>query len=623
MVAALQSHSGRCGKTPSMSDLDDGFATLFFGLPIWAGSRMTNNLERRQSSRKRFENLLYVEVEPGNGGMVLNLSEQGFGFRAVKRVRQKQEVKFAFNLDEKRRVEGRGRLEWSDKEGRVAGVQFTDVSDEFRNEMREWMAKAVEYPMQSAGPGSSSSVPAPLTATNGHKTNGNNSPASESSSSTNGHDKAGHAAAAKSVRSITSVLSTVSFPLAPEMPADARPAETLNKRDNGGTWTSLPPAVGVERKLSPSLARVAAQAGLDSSTATAYKLEPVEQQDVEDPDLSGDFELAEDSDSSSEVASQTQEAAGQDREDPLVSLEDRTARALNEHAQALLQHFQHEEQRTLAAFREAAARVLRDSERQLFPIREAVQAQMKSLESAVASAGASVKVLDRYPSLLERAQQQALDRFQTQVQEILHAHVMELRRRSETVFEQFNAQANSAGLLPGRIKTSSGIIVTAVLVMLLIGLFVFRREAAGAFIWLGQQMVEPAPVSEPAKTTPGQATQPPVQDTKPSVQEPKPPVPEAKPAEEPKAAATAAESEATPKELAPHVQSVKSLWDEVAKSNVTAMLTLGNMYFTGHGVTKNCYQARRLFAAAARKGSLEGKQRLAELDRSTCPIVAP
>jgi len=37
---------------------------------------------------------------------------------------------------------------------------------------------------------------------------------------------------------------------------------------------------------------------------------------------------------------------------------------------------------------------------------------------------------------------------------------------------------------------------TAVLVMLLIGLFVFRREAAAGFIWLGQQMVEPAQSSE-------------------------------------------------------------------------------------------------------------------------------
>jgi PilZ domain len=583
---------------------------------------MTNNLERRQSPRKRFENLLYVEVEPGNGGMVLNLSEHGFGFRAVKRVRPKQEMKFAFNLDEKRRVEGQGRLEWSDKEGRVAGVQFTDVSDAFRSEMRDWMANAVEYPMQSAGPGPSRAVPAARTATNG-----NNSPAAESPPSTDGHDKAGHAAATKSVRSITAVPSTVAFPLAPET-AESVPSETSSRRATGGTWTSLPPAVGAERKPSPAGPRFAAQAASDYSTATAYKLRPADHQDVEDPDLSGDFELAEESLTSSEVTEQGDELAAPDHEDPLVSLEDRTARALNEHAQALLQHFQHEEQRTLAAFRESAARVLRDSERQLFPIREAAQAQMKSLESAVASAGASVKVLDRYPSLLERAQQQALDRFQTQVQEILHSHTMEMRRRSETILEQINTQANNAGLLPGRIKTSSGIIVTAVLVMLLIGLFVFRREASGAFIWLGQQMVEPAPVSEPAKTSSAPVTKAPVQDTKPPVTESAPAVPgakppaiETKPAEEPEA--TPAQSEAIPKEWAPRHQSVKSLWDDIAKGNVTAMLTLGNMYFTGHGVTKNCYQARRLFAAAARKGSLEGKQKLAELDRSTCPIVSP
>jgi hypothetical protein len=583
---------------------------------------MTNNLERRQSPRKRFENLLYVEVEPGNGGMVLNLSEQGFGFRAVKRVRPKAEVKFAFNLDEKRRVEGQGRLEWSDKEGRVAGVQFTDVSDEFLSEMRTWMANAVEYPMQSAGPGPSSSVPAALTATNGDNAAPSESSAhSDHSPSDNGHDRAAQPSAARSVRSITSVPFTVPFPLAAEMPAESVPSETSHKSGvGGGTWASLPPAVGAERIPSPPRPRMATQAP-DFSAATAYKLDPVDHQEVEDPDLSGDFELAEESNPSSELDTQADELTPQDHEEPLVSLEDRTARALNEHAQALLQHFQHEEQRTLATFREAAARVLRDSERQLFPIREAAQAQMKSLESAVASAGASVKVLDRYPSLLERAQQQALDRFQTQVQEILHAHVMELRRRSETVLAQINTQANSAGLLPGRIKTSSGIIVTAVLVMLLVGLFVFRREAAGAFIWLGQQMVEPAPVSEPGKTSPAPVTKPPVQDAKPQVQETKPPVAEAKPAEEPKVAA--AEPESTPMESAPRTQSVKALWDEVAKGNVTAELTLGNMYFTGHGVTKNCYQARRLFAAAARKGSLEGKQRLAELDRSTCPIVAP
>jgi PilZ domain len=625
MAAALHSSQWALWDCTVVECLTRRIHSLLLG----AGSRMTNNLERRQSPRKRFANLLYVEVEPGNGGMVLNLSEHGFGFRAVKRVRPKQEVKFAFNLDEKRRVGGSGRLEWSDKEGRVAGVQFTEVSEEFRSEMRNWMANGVEYPMQSAGPGPSSSVPA-MAITNGdHASASESSALSGQSPSTNGHDRGAQHAAAKSVRSITSVPSAVVFPQAPEMPVESVPSETSNKSGTGGgTWASLPPAVGAERRPGPPGPRLAAQTAPDISAATAYKLNPVDHQDqeVEDPDLSGDFELAEESSASPELATQADELSAQDHEDPLVSLEDRTARALNEHAQALLQHFQHEEQRTLATFREAAARVLRDSERQLFPIREAAQAQMKSLESAVASAGASVKVLDRYPSLLERAQQQALDRFQTQVQEILHAHVMELRRRSETVFEQLNAQTNSAGLLPGRIKTSSGIIVTVVLVMLLIGLFVFRREAAGAFIWLGHQMVEPAPVSEPAKTSPAPVTKPPVQDTKPPVQDTNPAVSEAKPADEPKAApadSEAAPKEAAPKAPAPRTQSVKSLWDQVAKGNVTAQLTLGNMYFTGHGVTKNCYQARRLFAAAARKGSLEGKQRLAELDRSTCPIVAP
>jgi hypothetical protein len=606
---------------------------LLLSLGLDRASRMTKNLERRQSPRKRFENLLYVEVEPGNGGMVLNLSEHGFGFRAVKRVRPKQEVTFAFNLDEKRRVGGSGRLEWSDKEGRVAGVQFTEVSEEFRSEMRNWMADAVEYPMHRGGSSPSSSVPVMATADGGHAcaSASESSALSDHSPSTNGHDRGAQPSAAKSVRSITSGPSAVVFPLAPEIPAESLPSETSTKSvAGGGTWASLPPAVGAERRPSPPGPRLAPQTAPDFLAATAYKLDPVDHQDqdVEDPDLSGDFELAEESNVSPELATRADELSAQDHEDPLVSLEDRTARALNEHAQALLQHFQHEEQRALATFREAAARVLRDSERQLFPIREAAQAQMKSLESAVASAGASVKVLDRYPSLLERAQQQALDRFQTQVQEILLAHVMELRRRSEAVFEQLNAQTNTTGLQPGRIKTSSGIIVTAVLVMLLIGLFVFRREAAGAFIWLGQQMVEPAPVSESAKSSPAPVTKAPVQDSKPPVADTKPPAPEAKlpveeakPADEPKAAP--ADVQATPKDPAGRLQTIKSLWDEVAKGNVTAMLTLGNMYFTGHGVTKNCYQARRLFAAAYRKGSLEGKQRLAELDRSTCPIVAP
>jgi len=131
--------------------------------------------------------------------------------------------------------------------------------------------------------------------------------------------------------------------------------------------------------------------------------------------------------------------------------------------------------------------------------------------------------------------------------------------------------------------------------MLLALIFTFRREAAGAFIWLGEQMVEPAAIS--ATATP-------------------PPVPETKPKEEPLPAP--AKALAAPQEVPTSPKDVRTLWNLVAKGDVAAELTLGTMYFTGHGVTKNCSQARRLFAAASRKGNEEAKEKLAQLDNGAC-----
>jgi hypothetical protein len=333
--------------------------------------------------------------------------------------------------------------------------------------------------------------------------------------------------------------------------------------------------------------------------STAHKLDP---RDVERSERGPTGQRESEEDPYAQMESSAERVVSSSvRENPVVAAEARTTEALNEHAQALLQHFQHEEQKMLTTFRESATRVLRESDRQLFPIREAVQAQLKSLESSVAAAGASAKVLDQYPALLERAQQQALERFQAQVQEVMRTHVMELRRRSEIALEEANLHAHYTDLLPGRIRTSSGIVITVILVLLLAGLFAFRSEVAGAFIWLGQRMVEPAPVSESANT----ATSP-VAETKPKEQ-PQPAPPEVVPAAKTVAPAPA-----------PSPKDVRTLWNQVATGDVSAELTLGTMYFTGHGVTKNCFQARRLFTAAAKKGSAEGKQKLAELENGGC-----
>jgi hypothetical protein len=555
---------------------------------------MAYNLERRQSPRKRFDHLLYVEVEPGNGGMVLNFSEHGFGFRAVKRVRPKEEVKFAFNLADQRRLEGRGRLEWADKDGRVAGLQYTDVSEEFRSEMRQWLTTSREC---AGKPSRHGMPPTPPTA------DASSPNLADRSLSSRRRDALSKVATTRSVRSISSVPSSPASLAAPDTSSQPFGAEDSDADDSVDLpWAAmLPPAVGVERKPTASIPR--SSQPNEFSAATAFKLASFDPASAEAHDIAEEPGPVEEADEPVELEQKRSFAAsvpaGGVPEHPVAALEARTASALNEHAQALLQHFQHEEQRLLATFRESAARVLRDSERQLFPIREAVQAQMKSLESSVASAAASAKVLDQYPSLLERAQQQALERFHAQVQEVLHMHVMELRRRSETVMEEINVRVRSSALLPRRIRTSSGIVVTGLIVMLLALLFTFRRETAGAFIWLGEQMVEPITVSEPAHTAAPAAT-----------------VTETKPKEE--ALATPTEALVAPKEVPQPPKSVRALWDLVAKGDVSAQLTLGTMYISGHGVTKNCSQARRLFAAAAKKGSDEAKQKLAELDKGAC-----
>jgi PilZ domain len=108
---------------------------------LWV-SFMTENPERRYSQRNRPKQLIYVDLEPDNGGMMRNVSEEGFSFRAVNPVRPNGNIRFAFAIDQTRRLEGMGELEWAEEDGKLGGLRFTDVSEEFRREIRRWLTKS-------------------------------------------------------------------------------------------------------------------------------------------------------------------------------------------------------------------------------------------------------------------------------------------------------------------------------------------------------------------------------------------------------------------------------------------------------------------------------------------------
>jgi hypothetical protein len=101
--------------------------------------------ERRKTSRKKPEQLVYVEFDRDNGGMMRDLSEGGIGFRAVGPVQPGQKVQFSFSFDAGKQLAGDAELIWTDAGGRAGGLRFLDAAEDVRSQIRARIARA-EYP---------------------------------------------------------------------------------------------------------------------------------------------------------------------------------------------------------------------------------------------------------------------------------------------------------------------------------------------------------------------------------------------------------------------------------------------------------------------------------------------
>ena len=91
-------------------------------------------------ARRTPDQLVYLELGSGNGGMLLSISEEGFRFRAVSPLHPNGLIPFAFSFDGAHRLAGVGEIEWLDEDGRSGGMRFADVSSEFRAVLDQWLA---------------------------------------------------------------------------------------------------------------------------------------------------------------------------------------------------------------------------------------------------------------------------------------------------------------------------------------------------------------------------------------------------------------------------------------------------------------------------------------------------
>ena len=93
--------------------------------------------ERRLSIRKTLNPLPYINLPGDNGGLVLDVSEQGLRFRATAPVEQKGPILFWFTAHSNL-IAGIAELAWTDETKKNGGLRFTQLPYNACEQIRKW-----------------------------------------------------------------------------------------------------------------------------------------------------------------------------------------------------------------------------------------------------------------------------------------------------------------------------------------------------------------------------------------------------------------------------------------------------------------------------------------------------
>jgi hypothetical protein len=130
----------------------------------------------------------------------------------------------------------------------------------------------------------------------------------------------------------------------------------------------------------------------------------------------------------------------------VVSAQERIAASLQEHSNRVLaqlhENLESEAARHAGGIQEAAARAAAEVEQKLWQLREAAQGETGQLDTAIAHADATIEQLDQFLPRVASLQQQALNEFQSQLDDVLTLHRNELHRRSESLYEELSTRVN-------------------------------------------------------------------------------------------------------------------------------------------------------------------------------------
>jgi hypothetical protein len=97
--------------------------------------------EARAQERRKLGPMAYVELGQDNGGILLNLGEGGFAVQSALAVQGTEFAELRFQIPQRRGWQkARGRIVWMSENKTVAGIQFLELSEAVRREIRNWIA---------------------------------------------------------------------------------------------------------------------------------------------------------------------------------------------------------------------------------------------------------------------------------------------------------------------------------------------------------------------------------------------------------------------------------------------------------------------------------------------------
>jgi hypothetical protein len=97
--------------------------------------------ERRLTPRTKLNQIAYVNLQPGNGGIMLDASAAGIGFQAAGRIDANAPMRFQSSAWSIHETEIFSELVWLDAAGKRGGLRFVDASAEVREAIRVWLGE--------------------------------------------------------------------------------------------------------------------------------------------------------------------------------------------------------------------------------------------------------------------------------------------------------------------------------------------------------------------------------------------------------------------------------------------------------------------------------------------------